>query len=73
MYKQLQTAVIKFHKQFDEALYNQACECRSPEFADVLLQDAWALCGHPFYRWEDSFWSCYTSDAVTFLKKMLDN
>jgi len=57
-------AMNKYNQLYDNALYAQAVNGKSNQYANQLINNALALCGHPHYRMSDRKWS---QDAFRFL------
>lgn len=63
---QTHRAMTEYYSRFDSRLFSDATASHSYQYANALLDDAMALCGHPYFRL-----SCrrYAEAAVAFLQR----
>jgi hypothetical protein len=67
---QEQAAMNKYNQKFDVHFYRLAVENKSNRYANDLINEALALCGHPFYRMSNREWS---QEAQDFLAKFAES
>ena len=57
-------AITRYNNRFDPAAYNAATKGRSTRWANALISEALAICGHPHYRLSRRRWG---KAALAFL------
>ena len=62
---QIRVAMKRYHSRYNNELYRQATEGKSVEYANALIDEALALCGHPYYRLSRRRWA---APARAYLK-----
>ena len=62
---QARAAMQKYHRGFVNDVYRSAVEGKSAGYANALIDEALALCGHPYYRLSYRRWA---QSAQDFLK-----
>lgn len=63
--QQVKSAMEKYHKRYDNNSYIKATEGLGVQYANKLIDDCMALCGHPNYKLSHIKWS---QDAIEHLK-----
>ena len=59
-------AMQRYHARFDNAAFTRATEGKTSAYANALIDEALAICGHPWYGLSHRHWS---AEAVDFLSK----
>lgn len=62
-------AVNRYHYRFNSGIYSRAALGRSVGYANRLIDEALALCGHPHYKLMRTTWD---SKAIDFLRLFVD-
>ncbi len=50
-------AVLRYGKKFNNDLYSQAKAGKATTYANALIDEALAFCGHPWYKFSNRRWS----------------
>ena len=54
---QARSAMQAYHGRFDNDVYRYATEGKSVEYANALIDEALAICGHPSYKLSRRRWA----------------
>ena len=63
---QSRAAMRRYHHRFDNDAYLRAIADKSVAYANALIDEALALCGHPYYKLSRRHWA---RPARTFLAR----
>jgi hypothetical protein len=63
---QSRMAMLRYHSHFDNERYRTATDGKSAQYANALIDEALAICGHPWYGLSHRRWS---AAAQSFLKR----
>jgi hypothetical protein len=63
---QSKMAMLRYHSRFDNERYRTATDGKSVQYANALIDEALAICGHPWYRLSHRHWA---AEAEGFLKR----
>jgi len=58
-------AMQRYHARFNNVAYIAATEGKSVQYANALIDEAMAICGHPYYKLSHRRWA---AEAQDFLK-----
>jgi hypothetical protein len=59
-------AMQRYHARYDNVAFTAATEGKTSAYANALIDEALAICGHPWYGLSHRHWS---AEAVDFLRK----
>jgi hypothetical protein len=59
-------AMQRYHARFDNLAFTAATKGKTSAYANALIDEALAICGHPWYGLSRRHWS---AEAVGFLRK----
>jgi len=59
-------AMQRYHARFDNVAFIAATEGKTSTYANALIDEALAICGHPWYGLSHRHWS---AEAQGFLKR----
>ena len=54
---QARAAMKRYHAHYHNDLYRDAVEGKSVEYANALIDEALAICGHPYYKLSRRRWA----------------
>jgi predicted urease superfamily metal-dependent hydrolase len=54
---QMRAAMRRYHLRYDNELYRKATAGKSVAYANALIDEALAICGHPHYRLSRRRWA----------------
>jgi hypothetical protein len=63
---QAQQAMKRYHSRYDNHAFIRATQGKTSMYANALIDEAMAICGHPYYRLSHRHWS---GEAQEFLEK----
>jgi hypothetical protein len=63
---QERVAMQRYHARYDNRTFTRATQDKTSAYANALIDEALAICGHPWYGLSHRHW---TPEAVAFLRK----
>ena len=63
---QAQQAMQRYHARYNNGAFTRATQGKTSAYANALIDEALAICGHPWYGLSHRHWS---AEAVDFLSK----
>lgn len=55
--EQAALAVLRYDEKYNNGLYVKAITGRPTRYANALIDEAMAFCGHPWYSFSNRMWS----------------
>ena len=68
--EQMQTAMLRYHNHFANDTYRKATDGKTVAYANALIDEALAICGHPWYKLSRRHWAKL---ALAFLERFRDS
>ena len=66
---QAREAMQRYHARHNNVAFTRATQDKTSTYANALIDEALAICGHPWYGLTHRQWS---ADAVAFLKRFAE-
>jgi hypothetical protein len=63
---QTRKAMTRYHAYYDNDAFRHATHGKTSVYANALIDEAMAICGHPYYRLSHRHWA---GEAQEFLSK----
>ncbi len=63
--RQKAVAMRRYHRRYVNTVYRGATDRKSVEYANALIDEALAICGHPQYKLSRRWWA---EPALAFLR-----